>query len=284
MRHCLANDPERFRPRLLTLRSWGAGLAILLCCALGMGKAQDATEYQVKAAYLFNFAKSAEWPEHSLPNGAPLVIGVLGGDDEFIDTLQKTVAGRTAGTHSITIRRADSEADMGVCHIIFFRSSAGHKRTEAAIVSLTSASILLVGEEDGFLRRGGMIDLVLKNGTVRFEVDQATLGRANIHLGPELLAVALGRRDHGSSNGTSGELRRLKVGPLPEYPEVARRLNIRGMVQVEASVRRDGTVKEVRVIGGHPLLADALVKAVREWRYEPAAKDSQVVVKFVFEP
>ena len=59
-------------------------------------------------------------------------------------------------------------------------------------------------------------------------------------------------------------------------------MNIKGAVQVEASVRRDGSVKEVKVIGGHPLLADALVKAVRRWQYAPAAKDSVVIVRFVF--
>jgi TonB family protein len=61
-------------------------------------------------------------------------------------------------------------------------------------------------------------------------------------------------------------------------------MNLTGAVQLEIVVRRDGTVKEARVIGGHPLLVAAVVKAVMGWRYEPAAKESQVAVRFVFDP
>jgi protein TonB len=63
---------------------------------------------------------------------------------------------------------------------------------------------------------------------------------------------------------------------------MAQRMNIRGTVQLELLVGRDGSVKDVRVMGGHPLLAEAGIKAVKEWRYEPGAKESQVVVKLVF--
>jgi TonB family protein len=248
-----------------------------------MGQGQNAIEYQVKAAYLYNFAKSAEWPEENLLGGAPLVIGVVGGDDEFIDMVSKTVTGRTAGRHSIIVRRASTDADMDFCHEVFFRSSVGHKRTEAAITSLESAHILLVGEDENFLREGGMINLVLKNGKLRFEVNRVSLERANIRLSPELLAAALGNTDRGPSNGPSGESRRLKLSTPPEYPEIARKMNIKGVAQVEVSVRRDGTVKDVKILGGHPVLADALAKAVKGWQYEPAAEDSQVVVRFVFD-
>jgi TonB family protein len=286
MQHRSASHSE---PGMLsrTARSWpwaGIGLVIFILCGLYPAQAQNASEYAVKAAYLYNFAKSAEWPENSLANSAPLVIGVVAGDDEFIDTLRRTVAGRTAGMHAITIKRADSIADMDFCHMLFFRSSAGRKRTEAAIVALASASILLVGEDESFLRQGGMINLVLKNGTVRFEVDLAAVERANLHLSPELLALAFGTTDPEPSKGTTEESRRLRVSTPPEYPELARKMSIKGVAQVELSVDRDGTVKGVKIIGGHPLLAEALVKAVMGWQYEPAAKDSRIVVRFVFEP
>jgi outer membrane biosynthesis protein TonB len=57
-----------------------------------------------------------------------------------------------------------------------------------------------------------------------------------------------------------------------------------GAVQLEALVGRDGTVKEVKVLGGHPLPADSLGRAVKQWKYEPAAKDSTEVVKYSFGP
>ncbi len=260
-----------------------AASAFLSAPALQLaGQTRSASEYQVKAAYLYNFAKLTEWPAHILPNGeSRLVIGVVGGDDEFIDTLRKTIAGRSVGTHAITVKRASSEPELQSCHLLFFRSSGGAKRTEGAI-STATAGVLLVGEEDGFLQHGGMINLVLKNGTVRFEVDQASLDRANIHLNPELLALA--RTAGGRTPEPSEEARRVRVSTPPEYPEMAMRMHIRGAVQVEASVLRNGTVSGVRVIGGHPLLAAALVKAVKGWQYAPAAKDSVVVVRFVFDP
>ena len=74
----------------------------------------------MKAAYLYNFAKAAEWPEQSLPQGAPLLIGIVGGDDEFIDTVTKTVSGKTAGTHAIAAKRAETDADISLCHLFFF--------------------------------------------------------------------------------------------------------------------------------------------------------------------
>ena len=264
-------------------RNSGISLAVFLLFSLGMVQAQNASEYQLKAAYLYNFAKSAEWPEPSLPNGAPLVIGVVAGDDEFIDTLRKTVAGRIIGSHSIAVRRVDRAEGTGSYHLIFFRSSAGRKSTEATMARVATTNVLLVGEEEGFLQRGGMINLILKSGKIRFEVDRASLERANIRLSQELFSLALGNQEHKPPEALREEPRRLALSPSPEYPEMARRMNIKGVVQLEVSVRRDGTVKEARVIGGHPLLAAAVVKAVMGWRYEPAAKDSQVSVRFVFD-
>lgn len=266
-------------------RSLVCGIALVLLCGL-CAQTQTASEYSVKAAYLYNFAKSAEWPENNLPSGAPFVIGVVGGDDEFVDTLIKTVAGRTAGTHPIVAKRADSVEDLDLCQLVFFRASTGHKRVQAAISTLDAANILLVGEDNEFLRQGGMINLILKNGTVRFEVNRASLDRAGLKLSPALLALANsggGSSESPSSAMPSGEeSRRLRLSSPPEYPEIAQKINLKGTVQVEALIRKDGTVKDVKIIGGHPVLAEALVKAVMGWRYEPAAKDSTVIVKFTF--
>ena len=68
------------------------------------------------------------------------------------------------------------------------------------------------------------------------------------------------------------------------YPDLAQRMKLTGTVQVQALVRRDGTVKEVKVIGGHPLLAEAVMRAVMKWRYEPATKETVVLVKISFSP
>src|SRR5436309_15083607 len=83
---------------------------ILVCCARG----EEASEYQVKAAYLYNFAKSAQWPAQILPDDtAPLVIGVFGGDQAFVDFLKDMRASKTVGTQPIArtqLRIADDLA------------------------------------------------------------------------------------------------------------------------------------------------------------------------------
>ena len=82
-----------------------------------------------------------------------------------------------------------------------------------------------------------------------------------------------------------GELvRRAKSKVAPQYPELARKMNITGIVKVEVVVAPNGSVKDAKVVGGHPLLATAALDAVRKWRFEPAAMESSGVVDFKFEP
>jgi TonB family protein len=69
----------------------------------------------------------------------------------------------------------------------------------------------------------------------------------------------------------------------PVYPELARKMNIGGSVKVEVVVAPNGTVKDAKVVGGHPVLANAALEAVKKWRFEPAAVESTGVVDFKFE-
>jgi len=77
--------------------------------------------------------------------------------------------------------------------------------------------------------------------------------------------------------------RRVKSKVQPVYPELARKMNIRGEVKVEVVVAPNGNVKEAKVLGGHPVLATAALEAVKKWKFEPAAVESTGVVNFKFE-
>jgi protein TonB len=68
----------------------------------------------------------------------------------------------------------------------------------------------------------------------------------------------------------------------PDYPELARRMNIRGVVKIEAVVRASGSVKSTRIVGGNPVLVDAAVHAVEKWKFEPAQSESTEVVQLAF--
>jgi TonB family protein len=82
-----------------------------------------------------------------------------------------------------------------------------------------------------------------------------------------------------------GEIvRRAKSKVQPVYPDLARKMNITGTVKVEVTVAPNGTVKDAKVVGGHPVLASAALEAVKKWRFEPAAMESSGVVDFKFEP
>ena len=91
----------------------------------------------------------------------------------------------------------------------------------------------------------------------------------------------------GSLQGqeVQGEIaRRAKSKVQPQYPELARKMNLSGSVKVEVVVAPNGSVKDAKVVGGHPVLATAALEAVRKWRFEPASMETSGVVDFKFEP
>ena len=79
-------------------------------------------------------------------------------------------------------------------------------------------------------------------------------------------------------------VRRAKTKVQPAYPELARKMNLSGTVKIEVVVSTNGTVKEARVVGGHPVLANAALEAAKKWRFEPASVESSGIIDFKFEP
>ena len=78
-------------------------------------------------------------------------------------------------------------------------------------------------------------------------------------------------------------VRRAKTKVQPTYPELAHKMNISGIVKIEVTVAPNGSVKEARVIGGHPVLAQSALDAAKRWRFEPAASESTGIIDFKFE-
>ncbi|HET8888703.1 MAG TPA: energy transducer TonB [Candidatus Angelobacter sp.] len=81
---------------------------------------------------------------------------------------------------------------------------------------------------------------------------------------------------------SQGATRKLKVSVPPEYPELARKMNIQGVARVLLTVTSDGRVVGVKELGGNPVLVAALVQAVRKWKYESADRESEIEVRFEF--
>jgi TonB family protein len=99
------------------------------------------------------------------------------------------------------------------------------------------------------------------------------------------LAVAVGPIHAGGQQAQSDEIvRRAKTKVQPPYPDLARKMHISGTVKIEVMVAPNGTVKDARIVGGHPVLASAALDAAKKWRFEPATGESSGVIDFKFEP
>jgi TonB family protein len=77
--------------------------------------------------------------------------------------------------------------------------------------------------------------------------------------------------------------RRAKVKPAPVFPELARRMSISGVVKIQITVDRSGAVKNLKVVGGHPLLAGAAVDAIKKWKFDPGPDENTGIVEFRFD-
>jgi TonB family protein len=78
--------------------------------------------------------------------------------------------------------------------------------------------------------------------------------------------------------------RKVKIKVPPEYPELARRMNITGVVRIEVAVATNGSIKNAKVVGGHPVLAAAALVAIKKWRFEAGPQESTGIVEFRFDP
>jgi TonB family protein len=98
------------------------------------------------------------------------------------------------------------------------------------------------------------------------------------------LAAGLGGMALQGQEAQGEIVRRAKSKVPAVYPELARKMNITGTVKVEVVVAPNGSVKGAKVVGGHPVLANAALEAVKKWRFEPATMESSGIVDFKFEP
>ncbi len=100
-------------------------------------------------------------------------------------------------------------------------------------------------------------------------------------LGLIAIATGLGALRPDVSAQAAAE-RKVKSQVKPNYPPLARQMNVTGAVKVEVVIAPDGKVKSTRVIGGHPVLIDAVVEAVKQWKFEPATRETTQIVQFKF--
>jgi hypothetical protein len=151
--------------------------------------ASSPSEYEVKAAFLYNFARFVEWPaEAGHDAGAPFVIAILG-RDPFGPVLDETVAGKTVGGRPIEVRRVPRVDEARDAQIVFVAPSE-RPNVAAILKALERPGLLTVGDMDGFALQGGAINFTVQARRVRFEINPAAAEQARLKMSSQLLKLA----------------------------------------------------------------------------------------------
>lgn len=176
-----------------TTRRLVRGLAVALL-AVGVAgapngaQAQSSQEYEIKAAFLYNFVKFVEWPSGALPETSDTITVCVLGDDPPGDALA-SINGKTVKGRRLTTRRIEPVKGIESCHVLFVSSSA-QSRLPQVMQDLRGTSVLTVGEAERFIPSGGIINFVIERNKVRFEINPVGAERAGLKLSSQLLSLA----------------------------------------------------------------------------------------------
>jgi len=147
------------------------------------------SEYQVKALFLFNFAKYVDWPSRAFSDdSAPIVIG-LAGQDNFGENFKQVINAKTVSGRPVVVKHVANADEYKNCHILFI-SASENERLREILNAVKDAPVLTVGETDQFLSHDGMINLAKKANKIRLEINLLATQRAQLKLSSKLLSVA----------------------------------------------------------------------------------------------
>jgi hypothetical protein len=147
-------------------------------------------EYELKAAFLYNFIKFTEWPVEELGKSAePFIIGVLG-KDPFGAALDKVIEGEIIHNKVIVARRFERMDETAASSHVLFISSSEESNLPGVLKILGGQSALTVSEIENFARRGGVINLKKENNKVVFEINLDAAKRAKLTMNAQLLKLA----------------------------------------------------------------------------------------------
>jgi hypothetical protein len=153
------------------------------------GRGQVVEEYQVKAAFLYNFAKFVEWPSQAfLTPKDPITVCVFG-HNPFGEALEEVIHGKSIDGRSFVYRQVSDSEGASACQILFVASSES-KHFRAINGNLKPMGILTVGEAQGFAADGGVINFKLDDGRVRFEINIDAAEHEQLRISSKLLSLA----------------------------------------------------------------------------------------------
>jgi hypothetical protein len=164
-----------------------AGVAACLLFA-SAARPQNVTEPALKAAFVYNFAKFTEWPSDVLPATASFSACVLG-DDSVGDALARTVQGRQLAGHTISVSRVQLAGPLRACHLLYV-SGVTPAQIAVVVTAVRGAPVLTISDIDDFPGLGGIAQVFVENGKMRFDLNLDLARRARLQLSSKLLALA----------------------------------------------------------------------------------------------
>lgn len=176
--------------RIVLLRTLLALEALtLILPGVSRGDEAGPTEYEVKAAYLYNFARFVEWPSDAfVAPTSPFVVAVLG-EDPFGSALEDLLTNKKILNRDITIVRTRNPEEAAHAHLVFIASSELHEMPHI-LRALAGRSILSVGDVPDMARQGSVIGFRMEAAKVRFDINTASAQQARLKLRSQLLKVA----------------------------------------------------------------------------------------------
>jgi hypothetical protein len=163
-------------------------LTLLLAVITVSAGAQSVAAPALKAAFLYNLAKFTEWPADALPAGASLVLCAT--DAPVAAALAVTAGGRSIGGHSIEVRLLNADSStLRECHLMYV-GDLGRKAAGPLLDALKGAPMLTVGDREEFVQLGGIAQLFIEDGQMRFAISVESAQRARLQLSAKLLSLA----------------------------------------------------------------------------------------------
>jgi len=170
----------------LTFLAW----IITLAPVLAMAAENTSLEYAVKAAYLYKFGNFVEWPAAAFENASSVVNLCVVGEDPFGDILDKVVQGQTIGDRPIRVRRLKTVTRDSGCHILYV-GGADTERIAQTLEAVRGANVLTVTDAADTGRSESVIDFVIKDDHVRFNIDAHAASLNGLTISSKLLGLAL---------------------------------------------------------------------------------------------
>lgn len=186
--HASAMAETRLASRAVpfTILAWFL-LTAVLSSLNARAQVSSASQYDVQAVYLYNFAKFVRWPAGG---PGPTLDICVAGQKAYVDSLSKVVTGERVNERPLTVRAIQRPEDETGCGILFIDTSA-KARLDSLLAAATGKPVLTVSDIPGFLDDGGIIQFIVVDNRVRFSVDLRPTARNGIALSSELLKVAV---------------------------------------------------------------------------------------------